>query len=213
MDKYDKNKRIALILDEWGTWWDEEPGTTRGHLYQQNTLRDAFVASLSLDVFHKYTDRLKMANIAQIVNVLQSMILTKDKEIVLTPTYYVFKMYKVHQDATYLPLELNCEIMNVRGNRVVPSISATSSKDKNGIIHLSLSNVDTDNAQEVTINLPDVKASKATGEILTSTNLTDYNSFENPNNVKLAPFKEVKIFKGVLKVKLPAKSIVTLELH
>ena len=213
MDKYDKDKRIALMLDEWGTWWDEEPGTIRGHLYQQNTLRDAFVASLSLDVFHKYTDRLKMANIAQIVNVLQSMILTKDKEIVLTPTYYVFKMYKVHQDATYLPLELNCEIMNVRGNRVVPSISATSSKDKNGIIHLSLSNVDADNAQEVTINLPDVKASKATGEILTSTNLTDYNSFENPNNVKLATFKEVKINKGVLKVKLPAKSIVTLELH
>ena len=213
MDKYDKDKRIALMLDEWGTWWDEEPGTIRGHLYQQNTLRDAFVASLSLDVFHKYTARLKMANIAQIVNVLQSMILTKDKEIVLTPTYYVFKMYKVHQDATYLPLELNCEIMNVRGNRVVPSISATSSKDKNGIIHLSLSNVDADNAQEVTINLPDVKASKATGEILTSTNLTDYNSFENPNNVKLATFKEVKINKGVLKVKLPAKSIVTLELH
>ena len=154
-----------------------------------------------------------MANIAQIVNVLQSMILTKDKEIVLTPTYYVFKMYKVHQDATYLPLELNCEIMNVRGNRVVPSISATSSKDKNGIIHLSLSNVDADNAQEVTINLPDVRASKATGEILTSPNLTDYNSFANPNNVKLAPFKEVKINKGILKIKLPAKSIVTVELQ
>lgn len=149
MNKYDKDKKIALLLDEWGTWWDEEPGTVRGHLYQQNTLRDAFVASLSLDVFHKYTDRLKMANIAQIVNVLQSMILTKDKDMVLTPTYYVFKMYKVHQDATYLPLDLTCEKMNVRDNRTVPMVSATASKNKNGVIHISLSNVDADNAQEI----------------------------------------------------------------
>ncbi len=161
MDKYDKDKKIALLLDEWGTWWDEEPGTVRGHLYQQNTLRDAFVASLSLDVFHKYTDRLKMANIAQIVNVLQSMILTKDKDMVLTPTYYVFKMYKVHQDATYLPFEITCEKMNVRDKRTVPMVSATASKDKNGIIHISFSNVDADNAQEITVNLPEVKATKA----------------------------------------------------
>ena len=213
MDEYDPKKRVALMLDEWGTWWDEEPGTIPGHLYQQNTLRDAFVASLSFDIFHKYTDRLKMANIAQIVNVLQSMILTKGKDMVLTPTYYVFKMYNVHQDATYLPLDLNCEIMDVRDNRKVPMVSATASKDKDGKIHISMSNIDADNAQEITINLPDVKAKKAVGEILTSANLTDYNSFENPNNIKLAPFKEVKINKGVLKIKLPAKSIVTIELQ
>ena len=213
MDKYDKDKKIALLLDEWGTWWDEEPGTIRGHLHQQNTLRDAFVASLSLDVFHKYTDRLKMANIAQIVNVLQSMILTKGKEMVLTPTYYVFKMYKVHQDATYLPIELNCEKMNVRDNRIVPMVSATASKDKNGIIHISLSNVNADETQDITINLGDVKARKAVGEILTSARLTDYNSFENPDIIKPAAFKEVKIDKGTMKVKLPAKSIVTLELQ
>lgn len=213
MDKYDKDKKIALLLDEWGTWWDEEPGTIKGHLYQQNTLRDAFVASLSLDVFHKYTDRLKMANIAQIVNVLQSMILTKDKEMVLTPTYYVFKMYKVHQDATYLPIDLTCEKINVRDNRTVPMVSATASKNKDGVIHISLSNVDADEAQEITINLGDTKAKKAIGEILTASKLTDYNSFEKPNIVKPAPFKEVKINKGTMKVKLPAKSIVTLELQ
>ena len=125
MDEYDPKKRVALMLDEWGTWWDEEPGTIPGHLYQQNTLRDAFVASLSFDIFHKYTDRLKMANIAQIVNVLQSMILTKGKDMVLTPTYYVFKMYNVHQDATYLPLDLRCEIMDVRDNRKVPQLLKT----------------------------------------------------------------------------------------
>ena len=201
------------MLDEWGTWWDEEPGTIQGHLYQQNTLRDAFVASLSLDIFHKYTDRLKMANIAQVVNVLQSMILTKGKEMVLTPSYYVFKMYKVHQDATYLPLDINCDIIDVRDNRKLPLISATASKDQAGKIHLSISNIDVENEQEVTINLPDVKAQKAVGEILTSAKLTDFNSFENPEVVKTAPFKEAKIKKGILKIKLPAKSIVTLELQ
>ena len=213
MDKADPKKQVALLVDEWGTWWDEEPGTIKGHLYQQNTLRDAFVASLSLDVFHKYTDRLKMANIAQIVNVLQSMILTKDKEMVLTPTYYVFKMYKVHQDATYLPIDLTCEKISVRDNRTVPMVSATASKNKDGVIHISLSNVDADEAQEITINLGDTKAKKAVGEILTASKLTDYNSFEKPNIVKPAPFKEVKINKGTMKVKLPAKSIVTLELQ
>uniref|UniRef100_UPI0035A07008 alpha-L-arabinofuranosidase C-terminal domain-containing protein n=1 Tax=Prevotella heparinolytica TaxID=28113 RepID=UPI0035A07008 len=217
MDEYDKQKHVALLLDEWGTWWDEEPGTVRGHLYQQNTLRDAFVASLSFDIFHKYTDRLKMANIAQIVNVLQSMILTKGKEMVLTPTYYVFKMYNVHQDATYIPLEGSCKIMNLEGernqNRKLPLLSATASRDKSGKIHISMSNIDADQAQEVTINLSGTNAKKAVGEILTSSNLTDYNSFEKPDNVKLAPFKEVKVNKGVLKIKLPAKSIVTLELQ
>ena len=154
-----------------------------------------------------------MANIAQVVNVLQSMILTKGKEMVLTPSYYVFKMYKVHQDATYLPIDLECEKMNVRDNRTVPMVSATASKDKNGVIHISLSNVNADETQEITINLGDTKAKKATGAILTSAKLTDYNSFEKPNIVKPAPFKEVKINKGTMKVKLPAKSIVTLELQ
>ena len=213
MDGYDPKKNIALMLDEWGTWWDEEPGTISGHLFQQNTLRDAFVASLSFDIFHKYTDRLKMANIAQIVNVLQSMILTKDNKMVLTPTYYVFKMYKVHQDATYLPLELTCDTVNVRDNRKVPLISATASKDKDGIIHISLSNVDIDNAQEVTINLAGVNAKKAVGEILTAKNMSDCNTFDNPNCVKPVAFKDVKISKGVMKLKLPAKSIVALELQ
>ena len=213
MDEYDKDKNVALMLDEWGTWWDEEPGTVRGHLYQQNTMRDAFVASLSLDIFHKYTDRLKMANIAQVVNVLQSMILTKGKEMVLTPTYYVFKMYKVHQDATYLPIEISCQQMNVRDKRTLPLISATASKNKDGKIHISLSNVDVDNEQEVIVNLPGIQATKAAGEMLTSAQVTDYNSFENPDKVKLVPFKEVKINKGVLKIKLPAKSIVTVELQ
>jgi len=214
MDKYDPRKRVGLLVDEWGTWWDEEPGTVRGHLYQQNTLRDAFVAALTLDVFHKYTDRVVMANIAQMVNVLQAMILTDDKGgMVLTPTYHVFRMYKVHQDATNLPFDLICNKKKVEENRTVPMISATASRDKKGVIHLSLSNVDPDNSQEITVELPGVKGKKVTGEILTAANLTDHNTFEKPNTVKPTVFDGAKIVgDGALTVNLPAKSIVTLEI-
>lgn len=210
MDKYDPEKRVGLLMDEWGTWWDEEPGTIRGHLYQQNTLRDAFVASLTLDVFHKYTERLTMANIAQMVNVLQAMILTNDKgQMILTPTYHVFKMYNVHQDATFLPFELNCETMGVRDNRTVPMVSGTASRGKDGVIHISLSNVDADNAQEITVTLQGVSPKSVTGEILTSRSLTDYNTFKNPEQVKPSAFNGARIANGKLTVKLPAKSIVT----
>lgn len=211
MDKYDPRKRIALLVDEWGTWFDEEPGTVRGHLYQQNTMRDAFVASLTLDVFHKYTERIKMANIAQIANVLQSMVLTKDDKMVLTPTYHVFRMYNVHQDATFLPLDLKCEREIVRGDRIVPMVSATASRDANGVIHISLSNVHLDESQEIDINLEGLKVKSVTGEILTTKNITDHNTFENPNVVAPKAFNGAKIAKGALKVTLPAKSIVVLE--
>lgn len=213
MDKYDPGKQIGLLVDEWGTWWDEEEGSTPGHLYQQNTMRDAFVASLTLDVFNRHTDRIKMANIAQIVNVLQSMILTRGKAMVLTPTYYVFEMYKVHQDALYLPLDLICDKINVRDDRTVPSISATASKDKNEIIHISISNVNIEDFQEVKIELPGVKINNISGKILSSNKITDYNSFKNPNVIKLKEFKGVKIEGNILKIKLPAKSIVTLTLE
>lgn len=213
MDKYDPKKRVGLLLDEWGTWWDEEPGTIGGHLYQQNALRDAFVASLTFDVFHKYTDRLTMANIAQMVNVLQAMILTNDKGgMVLTPTYHVFNMYKVHQEATYLPIDIQTEKKNVRDNRVVPLLSTTASKDKTGTIHISLSNIDARSSQEVTIELPNIDGRTIKGEILTSSNLTDHNTFENPNKVKIMPFSGTSKTKNGLIVKLPAKSIVTLEI-
>ncbi len=209
MDKYDPQKHVGLMVDEWGTWWDQEPGV-KSALYQQNSMRDAFVASLTLDVFHKYTDRIKMTNIAQVVNVLQSMILTRGKQMVLTPTYYVFDMYKVHQDATYLPLDLICDKVDVRDNRTVPLVSATASKDKEGIIHVSLSNVATDNTQEISIDVSNFKVSNVSGQILTSAHITDHNSFENPDIVKLKDFKDAKVSKGMLKVKLPALSIVTL---
>ena len=220
MDKYDPQKKIALMVDEWGTWWDEEPGTINGHLYQQNTMRDAFVAALSLNVFHKYTDRIKMANIAQIANVLQSMILTKDDKMVLTPSYYVFQMYNVHQDATYLPIEVQCENKQVRARmgqdgeqRTLPMLGATASKAQDGAVHISLSNVDLENSNEVTVDLSGLGMKSVAGRILTCKAITDKNTFEQPDAVKPADFKGAKLKNGKLTVKMPPMSIVALELR
>jgi alpha-N-arabinofuranosidase len=122
MDKYDAKRKVGLLVDEWGTWWDQEPGSHPGFLYQQNTMRDAFVAALTLNIFNKYTERVKMANIAQIVNVLQAMILTNDSKMVLTPTYHVFNMYKVHMGATNLPLDIQSDSL-VYNNRKIDYFS------------------------------------------------------------------------------------------
>src|SRR5439155_22249597 len=106
MDKYDAAKKVGMIVDEWGNWFDPEPGTNPGFLYQQNTLRDALVAAINFDIFHQHCDRIPMTSVAQMINVLQAMILTDKEKMVLTPTYHAFEMYKVHQGATYLPIDL-----------------------------------------------------------------------------------------------------------
>lgn len=212
MNHYDPDKNVGLMVDEWGTWWEQEPGTIPGHLFQQNTMRDAFVAALTLNVFHKYTDRIRMANIAQIANVLQSMILTREDQMVLTPTYYVFKMYKVHQDATFLPLDIQCKRRIVRDDRIIPTLSATASRDKQGCVHLSLANIDLKQSCEVEIPLGSLKAKHVSGEILTSADISDHNTFDHPDKVQPNTFNEAQINKGILRVTLPAKSIVTLTL-
>jgi alpha-N-arabinofuranosidase len=133
MDKYDPKNKIGLLVDEWGTWWDQEPGSHPGFLYQQNTMRDAFVAALTLNIFNKYTERVKMANIAQIVNVLQAMILTDGPKMVLTPSYYVFEMYKPHMGATNLPIEIQCDSL-ISKNKKIAAVNASASKDAKGKI-------------------------------------------------------------------------------
>jgi alpha-N-arabinofuranosidase len=215
MDEKDPKQHIGLLVDEWGTWWDEEPGTIKGHLFQQNTMRDAFVAALSLDVFHRHSDRVRMANIAQIANVLQSMILTDTTgkgHMVLTPTYHVFRMYQPFQDATYLPLDVKCDSMKVRDNRTIPMVSASAAKTKDGNIVISLANVSLDKAQNIDVDIEDAGIKNISGEILTSKNIGDYNDFNNPNVVKPVPFKDVKVKRNTLKVKIPAKSIVVLNI-
>ena len=210
MDKYDPKKRVGLMVDEWGTWWEPEPGT---QLFQQNTLRDAFVAALSLNVFHKYVDRIRMTNIAQIVNVLQSMILTRGEKMVLTPTYFVYEMYKPHQDALSLPLDIDTPTREVRGDRTIPLVSATASRDDQGRVHVSLANIDADHSKKVRITLDDMSVKKVSATILHSRRLTDLNTFENPDKIKLRPFKDAKYRNGAIEVDMPAHSIVTLEIE
>ena len=211
MDKYDPAKRVGLMVDEWGTWWNVEPGTNPGFLYQQNTLRDAMVAALTLNVFHNHADRVKMANIAQFANVLQAMLLTKDDKMVLTPTYYVFKSYIPHQGARHIPLTSDAPMLDVSKGRTVPEVSVTAS-EKDGVTTISLVNISLADKQTVNIDLAGIDASKVTGEIITASDVHAYNDFDRAEQVTLAPFKDAKIKKGVLTVEMPAHSIVTLSL-
>ena len=210
MDQYDPEKKVDLLLDEWGTWFDVEPGTNPGHLFQQNTMRDAMVAALSLNIFHKYTERLKMANIAQIANVLQSMVLTHGDKMVLTPTYHTFRMYNVHQDAMYLPSACDSPKFIDELERECPVVDATASRSQDGTIHVTLTNTNLDEAAEITVDLG-AKGGKVTAaEVLTAADVHDYNAFDKPEIVKPVEFKDFKVKGGKIIVKMPAMSIVSL---
>lgn len=210
MDKYDPKKKVALVVDEWGGWYDVEPGTNGAFLFQQNTMRDAVLAGATLNVFNNHADRVRMANIAQIVNVLQAVILTDGPKMLLTPTYHVMEMYNVHQDATMLPITLQTADYQF-GKEKLPAISASASKDKNGAIHVSLTNVDANKAQEVTINLRGTSASAVSGRVLASGKIQDHNTFDQPEKVKPVNFTGATLKNGVLTVKMPAASVVVLE--
>jgi alpha-N-arabinofuranosidase len=211
MDKYDPAKKVALVVDEWGAWYDVEPGTNPGFLFQQNSLRDAFIAGISLNYFNERCERIKMANIAQTINVLQSLIFTKDDKIVLTPTYHVFEMYKVHQDATLLPMNINCGNYTFNGKNL-PSLSGSASKDKNGAIHISLVNIDPKKPIDLELDVRGSKFSQVSARILTSDNVTDHNTFENPNVVTPKEYTAFKVKDGFLTLNMPAKAIIVFEL-
>jgi alpha-N-arabinofuranosidase len=213
MDKYDPQNRVGLIVDEWGNWFDVEPGTNPGFLYQQNTLRDALVASLNLDLFNNYARRVKMANIAQTVNVLQAMILTKDDKIVKTPSFYVFKMYKVHHDATLLPSDVQSEKYTL-GNESVPALSASASKDASGKIHVTITNLNPNKKLEVSCDLRGIeKVSFGKGSIVTGEKINSYNDFGKNEEITLKDFSDVKVAGNKVTVNIPAKSVIMLELN
>jgi alpha-N-arabinofuranosidase len=211
MDKYDPRKKVALIVDEWGGWFDTEPGTNPAFLYQQNTMRDAMIAGISLNVFNNHCDRVRMANLAQTINVLQAVILTKDEKMILTPTYHVMEMYNVHQDALMLPLTVQSNDYNLDGKKV-RAISASASKAGNGAVHISLVNIDAHNEQEINIDLGDLPAKSVSGRILRSDKLQDYNSFDNPEKVKPIAFNTATLSGNNLSVKVSPFSVVVLEL-
>ena len=212
MDKYDPEKKIALIPDEWGTWYEVEKGTNPGFLFQQNTMRDALVAGVTLNIFNNHCDRVKMSNIAQAINVLQAVILTKEDKMVLTPTYWVYYLYKVHQDATKIPFELSCNKYENQGS-TIDAISASASYDSNGKIHITLVNIDPEKEQSVEGVLNGMNVKNISGQILCSTKINDHNTFDLPNKVSIKDFKNAKLSNGKMTVKLPPASIVMLEIE
>lgn len=205
MDQYDPEKKVGLIVDEWGTWYDVEPGTNPGFLYQQNTMRDALVAAINLNIFNENCDRVKMANIAQLVNVLQSVILTEGAKMVLTPTYHVFEMYKHHQDGTLLSSDLVCDGIETDLGEV-PTVTKSVSVDADHVMHITLGNTSADKPEAVDVTLTgaafsDVRAEMICGEI------HDKNTFE-----KIAVEKNIldtiSNTENLLSIELPACSVV-----
>ena len=211
MDKYDPERKVGLIVDEWGNWHDVEPGTNSAFLYQQNSLRDAMVAAINLDIFNAHCSRVKMANIAQMVNVLQSLILTDEEKMILTPTYYVFDLYKVHHDATFLPFKLESEDYSYGGKKIA-ALYATASQDSNSLIHISITNVNPEKKEKVSCKIVGATAKKITGKILTSEKMQDHNTFEDPDKIKIKDFNDFKIEGDNIIINMPSKSIITLEI-
>ena len=209
MDKYDPQRHVGLVVDEWGTWYDPTPGSNPGFLQQQNSLRDAIVAGLNLHLFQNHAERVSMANIAQMVNVLQAMILTEKDKMVLTPTYHVFEMYKVHQGATSLPVALSTPDYAV-GAEKIPAVSAAASRDPAGKVHLSLVNANPNAAITVTCTLAGLDAKAVSGRVLTAPAMQDCNTFAAPEVVKPQPFAGATLAAGQVTVVLPAKSVVVL---
>jgi len=209
MDKYDPENKIDLVVDEWGGWYDVEEGTNPGFLYQQNTMRDAMIAGATLNIFNNHSERVKMANLAQTVNVLQAVVLTKGEKMILTPTYYVFKMYTVHHDAQLLPVYFDSPKYTFQGESI-PAISVSASKDEAGKTNISLVNIDAKKEHKVIFDLEGLDVNNIEGKILKSEKIQDHNTFDDPDKINISEFKDFKLIKGKLEVSLPPFSVVVL---
>jgi len=205
MDKYDPQKRVALVVDEWGAWYAPLPGTNPGFLVQQNSLRDAILAALNLNIFARHADRVRGANIAQMVNVLQAMIMTDKEKMVLTPTYYVFKMYVPFQDATFVPVAFDAGTYT-KGDIKLPRVDAIAARDTTGKVWMAMTNLDPNQALEVEANLAGIAPKSATGETLTAPKVDSVNTFEAPNTVVPKPVS-AKLQGSKLILKLEPKSV------
>ena len=210
ISEYDPKGLMGLIVDEWGTWYQVEEGTNPGFLYQQNTIRDAIVAGVNLNIFNQHSDRVKMANIAQMVNVLQSVILTEGPKMVKTPTYYVFDLYKDHMEAELLGSFLENETIGPEKWKI-PMLSHSASMDKEGSITVTLVNASAGKSESIRILPVEYKASSVKGRIL-SGDLHDHNSFENPDVVSAKEFTDFTQDSEGITVNLPAGSVLSLRL-
>lgn len=211
MDQYDPEKKVGLIIDEWGTWYDVEPGTNPGFLYQQNTIRDALVAGINLNIFNSHCDRVQMANIAQTINVLQAVILTQGEKMLRTPTYHVFNMFKVHQGAKLASIFLDSPSYTYN-EQSIPQINASASIDANNRLNISLCNLNPNKGVDIDCSLRGGKYSTVTGTILTADTINAHNTFENTNNVCPRPFDTAVLKNSKLNFNMPAMSVVVLNL-
>ena len=211
MDKYDPKKHVALVVDEWGVWLKPKEGTEPLHLRQENSLRDGIAAALNLNIFARHADRVRMTNIAQMVNVLQAMIMTDGAKMVLTPTYHVYKMYLPFQDAQFLPISFEAGTYSY-GGVSMPRVDAIAARGKDGKIWLALAHVDPNSPVDITIDMPGVAARSATGEVLTADRVDSINSFEAPDAVAPQPFS-ASAKDGSLVLRLPPHSVTVLNLE
>jgi alpha-N-arabinofuranosidase len=205
MDNYDPQKKVALVVDEWGGWYAPLPGSNPGFLVQQNSLRDAILAALNLNIFARHADRVRMANIAQMMNVLQAMILTDKEKMVRTPTYYVFKMYVPFQDAEFVPVFFDAGAYK-HGDITLPRADAIAAKGKDGKLWLGLTNLDPNSPLEVELNLAGVTPKSAAGETLTAPKVDSVNTFDAPNTVVPSPVS-AKVQGGKLTLRIEPKSV------
>jgi len=206
LDKNDPEKKIGFYVDEWGTWYDVEPGTNPGFLFQRNTLRDAVVAALNFNIFHAHAERVRMTNIAQMVNVLQAMIITDKEKMLLTPTYHAYKMYIPFQDATSLPVAVDNDVAYSSNGKGVPGISATAARAKDGKVYIALVNTHPTRASDVTLNVAGLTVGGVAGQVLTADAMDAHNTFEKPQAIKPAPFS-ARAQDGKLTIKVPAKAV------
>ena len=211
MDKYDPDKKVALVVDEWGSWYVPSPGSNPGFLVQQNSQRDAILAALNLNIFARHADRVRMANIAQMINVLQAMILTDKEKMVLTPTYYVFKMYVPFQDSTFVPVTFNAGTYT-HDNVTLPRVDAIAAKDTNGKLWLAVTNLDPNQRIEIEAGVEGVTAKSAAGQTLTAPKVDSVNSFDAPNTV--VPKSTVaKVQGGKISLQLEPKSVTVISVE
>ena len=211
MDKYDPQKKIALVVDEWGAWYAPLAGSNPGFLVQQNSQRDAVLAALNLNIFARGADRVRMANIAQMINVLQAMIITDKEKMVLTPTYHVFKMYVPFQNATFVPITFDAGTYT-HGDVILPRLDAIGAKDKTGKLWLEFTNVDPNKAVDIEVSIPGMAAGSATGETLTAPEVDSINTFEAPNRVMPKPIS-AKVRGGRLSLRLDPKSVTVISVE
>jgi len=211
MDKYDSQKKVALVVDEWGSWYAPLPGSNPGFLVQQNSMRDAILAALNLNIFARHADRVRGANIAQMINVLQAMIITDKEKMALTPTYHVFKMYVPFQDATFVPVTFDAGTYT-HENISLPRVDAIAAKDTNGKLWLEITNIDPNQPAEIEATVAGVAAKSAAGETLTAPKVDSVNTFDAPNTVAPKPIS-VKVQNGKLILKAEPQSVTVLSIE